>query len=43
MMTVYQGGGEEPVEHCERVINSHSVMSNSLQLHGLLPARLLCP
>ena len=22
---------------------AHSVMSNSLQLHGLLPARFLCP
>ena len=25
------------------ILLTHSVMSNSLQLHGLLPARFLCP
>ena len=28
---------------CACVCVSHSVMYNSLQLHGLLPTRLFCP
>ena len=28
---------------CVCVCVSHSIMSNSLQPHGLLPTRLLCP
>ena len=32
-----------PVLYCEWVSESHSVMSDSLWLHGLEPARLLCP
>ena len=29
--------------HLQLLLFSHSVISNSLQLHGLQPARLLCP
>ena len=31
------------LEICVRAVLGHSVMSNSLQPHGLEPARLLCP